>query len=333
MPPPETRRPTPREGNRPALNQTARGESHPAAPRASLCEQIKARLTLREIPPCPPAGSGVHREWMMRAAWACRFNGMTPEQAAAELHARITRRPDPANEIETAVQKVYATTERLVSRHYGPGPGKWPAPNREQIEAVAASGVTVADLWEESPVRLGDPPQTSAVLPVLFPGDPLLCVGTRSDFYTMTLSDFAPNAHAFEQIVPSPMLAKYGRTKEGKLSQHTLEATGARRFLVVEGDKLDGETIPKDTQAAVLLHLAERAPLALAVDSGGKSLHGWFYCASADEAKLRRFFAYAVTLGADPALWTRSQFVRMPDGPRDNGTRQSILYFNPQVIR
>jgi hypothetical protein len=288
----------------------------------------------REIPPCPPAGEGrVHREWMMRAAWACRINGMTPDQAASEIHARITRRPDPANEIETAVQKIFATTERLVSRHYGPGPGKWPSANREQIEAVAASGLTVADLWEESPVRLDEPPQTAAVLPVMFPGDPLLCAGSALEFFTANLSTFAEGAHAFAQIVPSPMLAKYGTTAAGKKSQHTLEATGPRRFIVVEGDKLDGEPIAKDTQAAVLLHLAERAPLALVVDSGGKSLHGWFYCQGADEAKLRGFFAYAVTLGADPGLWTRSQFARMPDGTRDNGSRQPILFFNPGVIR
>ncbi|NCX75980.1 MAG: cold shock domain-containing protein, partial [Actinobacteria bacterium] len=31
-----------------------------------------------------------------------------------------------------------------------------------------------------------------------------------------------------------------------------------------------------DQQAGILIHLGERAPLALAVSSGGKSLHGWF---------------------------------------------------------
>jgi hypothetical protein len=295
-----------------------------------------ATLTLRDFPPCPAPGSGtVHREWMMKMAWLCRLNGMTPEAACAEIHSRITRRPDPANEIETAVQKVYATTERIVSKTYGPGPGRWPAVNREQIEAiVAAHPACVADLWEESPVRLdGGTAQTAAVLPILFPGDPLLCVGSKFDFFTDPLSTFGANGHTLEQIVPSPMRAKYGTTKDGKRSEHTLEATGPRRFIVIEGDKIDGEPIPKDTQAAILLHLAERAPLALVVDSAGKSLHGWFFCEGADEDKLRRFFAYAVTLGADAGLWTRSQFARMPDGTRDNGQRQSILFFNPEVIR
>jgi hypothetical protein len=41
---------------------------------------------------------------------------------------------------------------------------------------------------------------------------------------------------------------------------------------------------------------------------------------------------YAVTLGADPAMWTRSQFARMPDGLRDNGKRQAAFYFNPNAL-
>jgi len=289
----------------------------------------------REIPPCPAPGSGtVHREWMMKAAWACRISGMTPETAAQEIHARMTRRPTPANEVETAVQKVYETTERIISRSYGPGPGRWPTVNREQIEAIAAHGAGVVDLWEESPVRLdGDTPQTAVVLPILFPGGPLLCAGSKFDFFTDALSVFIDRAHGLEQIVPSPMKAKHGMTKAGKRSEHSLEATGPRRFIVIEGDQIDGKPIPRDTQAAILLHLAERAPLALVVDSGGKSLHGWFFCQGADEHKLKRFFAYAVSLGADAGLWTRNQFARMPDGTRDNGKRQSILYFNPEVIR
>jgi hypothetical protein len=68
---------------------------------------------------------------------------------------------------------------------------------------------------------------------------------------------------------PSPMTARTGRTQESKQSAHTLESTGSRRFLVIEQDK---GTL--DDQAAVLLHLAARAPLALGVHSGSKSIHG-----------------------------------------------------------
>jgi hypothetical protein len=123
------------------------------------------------------------------------------------------------------------------------------------------------------------------------------------------------------------MTAKYGLTQDGRRSEHTLDNTGPRRFVVYESDQLD-----KDTQAAILLHLADRAPLSLVVDSGGKSLHGWFYCHGKTDDELRGFFAKACSLGADPGPWSKSQMVRMPGGTRNNGKHQSILYFNPHTI-
>ena len=71
---------------------------------------------------------------------------------------------------------------------------------------------------------------------------------------------------------------------------------------------------------------------ALVVHSGGKSLHGWFYCAGQPEEELRKFMRYAVSLGADPATWTRCQLVRLPGGLRDNGQRQTVLFCNPAVL-
>jgi hypothetical protein len=82
--------------------------------------------------------------------------------------------------------------------------------------------------------------------------------------------------------------------------------------------------------AAVLWHLASMAPMVFAVHRDGKSLHGWFSCAGADEDTQRRFMRYAVMLGADPATWTRCQFVRMPDGRRpvegECPVRQNIFH-------
>ena len=51
------------------------------------------------------------------------------------------------------------------------------------------------------------------------------------------------------------------------------------------------------------------------------------------EERLHRFMRHAVTLGADHATWTRCQFVRMPDGTHDNGRRQTVYFFNPEVLR
>jgi hypothetical protein len=128
-------------------------------------------------------------------------------------------------------------------------------------------------------------------------------------------------------IVPSPMSAVEGVTKEGKPSKHTLSNTGDRRFLICEFD-----TGTADEHAALLIHLAGYAPLVCAVHSGGKSLHGWFYVHGQSDAKVEKFFRYAVSLGADPMTWTKSQFVRMPDGRRDNGQRQTVFFLNFKPI-
>jgi hypothetical protein len=127
-------------------------------------------------------------------------------------------------------------------------------------------------------------------------------------------------------LVPSPMSAPLGRKKtpkpgESEWSAHTLHNTGPRRFLICEFD-----TGTADDHAAILIHLAGYAPLVCAVHSGGKSLHGWFFVQGQPDAKIEKFFRYAASLGADRATWTRSQFVRMPDGTRDNGKRQ-VVYF------
>jgi hypothetical protein len=127
-----------------------------------------------------------------------------------------------------------------------------------------------------------------------------------------------------------------------------LSNTGPRRFLIVEFDfdasnsdeearlldrlAAEGRDV-RDLCGALLLHLAEKALLALAVYSGGKSLHGWFHCAGVPEEKVWRFFSYAVSLGADRANWTPSQFARMPDGLRENGRRQTVYFLNPEVVQ
>jgi len=224
----------------------------------------------------------------------------------------------------------------------------------EQREAIVSAGGGLVDLWEASPVQFDDSEvRTEEIIDALFPNNPLLCVARSAHFFkTRNREELRGELSGLALIVPSPMTALTGRTKDGEISEHTLEATGSRRFLVVEFDLKEKDASGNDTSnaefirraakrgqdisdisAALLLHLAERAPLALAVHSGGKSIHGWFSAVGRPEELLRGFMNYAVSLGADRALWTRSQFVRMPDGTRDNGRRQTVFFFNPEVIR
>jgi hypothetical protein len=184
-------------------------------------------------------------------------------------------------------------------------------------------------LQERSPVEIElSETRTEQFIDALFPDNPLLCCG-RSDskFNAHTREEWRGHLSGLSLIVPSTMTGRLGLTQEGKMSAHALAITGERRFLVVEQDQ---GTI--DEQAAILLHLAESAPLTMAVHSGHRSIHGWFFCLGRSEYQLKLFMRSAVALGADHATWTRNQFVRMPDGLRDNGQRQAVYYFNPETL-
>jgi hypothetical protein len=147
-------------------------------------------------------------------------------------------------------------------------------------------------------------------------------------------------------IVPSGMAKWIGLNKQGEPSVRCEDTVGPRGYLVIECDiskdnpawkphveawERDGITIG-DVCARILWHLANYAPLVLAVHSGGKSIHGWFICSGVPEEKLRLFMEYAVSLGADHHLWTKCQWTRMPGGRRENGARQPIVYWDPATI-
>jgi hypothetical protein len=279
----------------------------------------------QNMEPCPPPGEGVHF-WILKFAHAQKRDGFTPQQAMVRLRKHITRDPRPG-EIEGAVCKAYSSTSNWESASPN---SKWPSVNLEQREAIIASGWGCVDLFEQSPIRIdSETPLTEEIIDSLFPKDSLLCVGcTTKDFMTKQRESFRGELSGFQHIVPNPMSAVFGITTYGRKSQHTLSNTGPRRFLVLEQDF--GSF---DEQAAIIGHLAERAPLALVVFSGKKSIHGWFYCQGQAEDRLLRFMRYAVSVGADRATWTRSQFVRMPGATRDNGIQQCVYYFNPGVIK
>jgi hypothetical protein len=285
---------------------------------------------VRDLLSAPPRrGEGLNN-WLFRAARVLhpfRDRG----EIIALLEAATAGAQVKAGEIERAVENSAAVSWQP-GKPVAPTPTRtrWPKVNQEQREAVIAAHGGLVDLWELSPIRFDcTEPLTEEIIDGIFPGNPLLCCGASNDrFSTRTRGEWRGSMASLQLIVPSPMSARTGKTKDGRTSEHTLDNTGPRRFLVIEQDAGTA-----DEQAGILLHLAKKAPLALAVHSGSKSIHGWFYCQGQPEERLKSFMQYAVSLGADPATWTRSQFVRMPDGTRDTGARQTIFYFNPGVLK
>jgi hypothetical protein len=73
-----------------------------------------------------------------------------------------------------------------------------------------------------------------------------------------------------------------------------------------------------------------RAPV-LVITSGNKSLHAWY--ATETPERDAQFWKLAIMAGADSALQrNHAQAVRLPMGTRDNGSRQSVIFFNPNNL-
>lgn len=292
----------------------------------------------RELPPfllellnAPPrAGEGVHA-WLFRVSRQLHAH-LPAGDIVNLLETRVANcgRPVPRHEIVSAVQNSLPCAWQHGNSASVQSVSKWPTPNTEQRAAIIRDGGGLCDLWEASRIRIEDNGQhTEEIIDQLFPGNPLLCCGKSSqEFDTRPREAWRGLLSSMSLIVPSPMSSIEGVTKEGKSSKHTLSNTGARRFLICEFDSGDA-----DAHAALLFHLGTFAPLVAAVHSGNKSLHGWFFVHGQPEEKILKFFRYAVSLGADSRLWTRSQFCRMPDGTRDNGRKQTVYFLNFNVFK
>lgn len=285
---------------------------------------------LQDLLATPPrAGQGIHN-WLFRVARQLHAH-LPAGEIIRLLETKVANcgRHVPHSEIVSAVQNSLSCAWSRPGHQQSASYRKWPSANKELRQAIINGGVGLVGLWEASPFRLeSNESQSEEIIDVLFPGNPLLCCGkSNSDFDTKEREAWRGQLAELSLIVPSQMSSMTGLTKAGKPSKHTLSNTGPRRFLVIEFDSGDF-----DEHATLLLHLARFGPLVLAVHSGNKSLHGWFYVQGRAHEKVWRFMQYAVALGADPATWTKSQFVRMPEGTRDNGNRQVVYFFHPQLL-
>jgi hypothetical protein len=298
----------------------------------------------------PNHGAGVH-QWLFKIAR--QLHAHRSEAEIADLLAAVTYgcgRHVPSSEIAAAIE----ASRECAWRPTGTRTASIPAPKFPTVDEAAraeiiAQGFTLADLRSESPIVCAQ--DAEYFIDELFPGDPLLCVGRdKATFTTAPREAFRGKLSEMSLIVPSPMSALTGKRKsDGKPSAHTLDNTGERHYLVTEFDPPKWATLSaeeqaahgteeqynetsRDEQAAIIWHLKEFAPLVMALSSGGKSLHAWWDCRGFAAKDTAYFFRYAVSLGADPATWSLSQFVRLPQGWRhDKERRQEVYYFNPSA--
>jgi hypothetical protein len=311
----------------------------------------------------PDCSSGTHPRLRQLAKWLCVF--FPPQELPGtafhwlrEAADRCDRVPDDA-ELKRLIAWAIARTGQEQpgtqnTYQYQPRVNI----DLDWIYELIIAGPTLAEYRETSPLRLWDSPERQSGLVLDLwraystEPDPWVCYGFRDRFWSRPLSFFRARAQVFEQIVPSPMKAQRGLTVDGHESEHSKEGTGPRLCLVSEFDfspvtrrrepsvwaplikrcAQRGRTV-LDMNAALAAYLARRGPLWLSVYSGGKSLQNWFASKDCDERELGEWFRReARALGACPSTWCPAQFVRMPDGTRDDGRRQSVEYCAPQIL-
>lgn len=268
----------------------------------------------------PDAGRGRHH-WLFQVAAKLQASNWKPSKIREGLLAICADRgwaDRSGKTIEDILAKLAKCgPEEAAARN--PYAIEWPTP-RDDLRRARYGHPLLFDPEEGTDLGPAD------VLPALFPGDPLVCVGWAVNrATTLPLSALLPNAAKAPFIVANSMTAEKGPNGAPR-SLANASPRSLRRYLVVEFDT--GET--RAEQAAVLSSLStDVAPLVLAVWSGNKSIHGWFAVPGA--ALALTLFKIAVRLGADESLFDMSKLVRMPGATRDNGQRQTVLYFNPQM--
>src|ERR1051325_339140 len=199
------------------------------------------------LKPCPPPGEGVH-DWILYAACCAVEAGMTDEQACHEIQLLMTGAPTPpCCEIRQIV---------FDARGYPPEPRcDWCPVLEEDIACIAKEGPTLIKPIARSPqpIRFGGPSRTEEIIDVLFPGNPLLCVGESMNRFNVRQRNLLRG-----DLCKRPLIVPSSMSKD--LPYIGNANTGPRRFLVVKFDES-----PLDEQAALLWYLKQFAPLALIV--------------------------------------------------------------------
>lgn len=266
---------------------------------------------------------------------ACSMSqvGMTDEDQEIVLRARfwnyyrVLEDREFSNAISNARAHVEGDANYLKGRRY-------PKPNEEQRAKVLSEATVNAleALKRASPIRNPDLLPTGHVVDLIFGNeDPLLCLSTASKYATTERrSYFRGMEESYNFIVPSPMSARFGRTKgDGRMTVRSLDNVGPRMHVVIE---FDSGTL--DEQAGLILHLSTFSHrLRMVVFSGKKSLHAWFDVRGVEDAQVQQFLRYAAWLGADTATFSPVQLVRTPNVEREPGRVQEVLYLNPQSQR
>lgn len=293
----------------------------------------------------PPSGGGGCHTALLGCATVGVRAGVKPERIFADLREHVHgNRNVPDREIREAVNKAVADNADSGKQAYHPV-------SKPAFDAAAAMrhlietgrGCQVQDFNECSPVRIDWSPEMDAwhVLEALYGHDERLYLGPAQGAVRVGL-EIRPatdwinllrkSPAAMPHIIPNPLTGEPAPLASGK--GQTLRGDGCvaqYRFAVVEFDSLSREE-------QLAFWWAVRLPVALLVDSGGKSIHGWIRVEGVDSAgewtrviEQYLFGQLLQPLGVDGSCRNESRLSRLPGHYRkEKGNWQRLLYLAPE---
>ncbi len=290
----------------------------------------------------PAPGTGCH-PYLLTVANLGSLVGIPPSSIIEDIRTAIphgTRRISD-REISDAIRKAGNTTFKPSGAPYKPRPVfDWVKYRGRLIER--SRGVTEADIWEASSIRIDWEPgvrDALAILDCLFKDADILFIG---DVYDKPVATAAQHRRMFAagtippHVIPNPVDGDMHTTSAGTLSKRCDAAVKSYRFAVVEFDDL-----PMPDQVC-FWHSVIRdnlLPVACLIDSGGKSIHAWLRVdlpnVDAWNREIRQGLydpdtGRMAAMGADRACQNPSRLSRMPGHFReDNGRHQRVLFINP----
>jgi hypothetical protein len=312
---------------------------------------------MKELSPCPQAGAGVH-PWVMASANICRNNGIPAHEAERMITERMTRKPNPANEVRTTVEKAYreqlpAGRVAYHGRHSAPVPITEIAYDEAKLRRMADRITAPANwrhwLWERSAKRPEAMNPYAFLLHLYKPGERVLIfdrMDSKAPVATAVIES-PMDCRTPEQLIAggngegiwylcNPVDGQWHdtgekdkETGEPVLSCRNWQAVTSFRYAVLESDK-----------APAHLWLAFIAQLPLCIEaiytSGSRSIHvlvrldapskqAWDDTVKPLKRPLRH-------LGGDNGCLSAVRLTRLPGCARpEKGGFQRLLYLNPEA--
>ena len=149
--------------------------------------------------------------WILHAANWCHAEGMSDAEAVEFIRERMTRKPNPHNEVESAVAKVYDEPEREPGEPYVHASSVPKFDPERRAAVIAHYPRAYRQIAASSPlIFTGAPAETEFVIDRLFPGNPLICCAKEQhSSITRSREEWRDTKLSTLQfIVPSPMSAR-----------------------------------------------------------------------------------------------------------------------------